>query len=125
MLANRKVLADFAEADHELIHHGKDFYYVASTAVSFGGTEYRLYAISPVTDLLVRYIIGGVAILLAAISITVLYVQSTNAVVEMKTVKKSISRLIMLQNQVQVWILLLRLICDVWCNKRYLSSIVL
>ena len=63
MLANRKVLADFAEADHELIHHGKDFYYVASTAVPFGGTEYRLYAISPVTDLLVRYIIGGVAIL--------------------------------------------------------------
>ena len=41
-------------------------------------------------------------ILLAAIAITVLYVQSTNAQVEIKSVKKSISRLIMLQNQVKV-----------------------
>ncbi|MBO4458434.1 MAG: hypothetical protein J5802_12010 [Butyrivibrio sp.] len=41
-------------------------------------------------------------ILLAAIAITVLYVQWTNAQVEIKTVKKSISRLIMLQNQVKV-----------------------
>lgn len=41
-------------------------------------------------------------ILLAAIAITVLYVQSTNAQVEIKNVKKSISRLIMLQNQVKV-----------------------
>ena len=41
-------------------------------------------------------------ILLAAIAITVLYVQSTNAQVELKNVKKSISRLIMLQNQVKV-----------------------
>lgn len=76
MLANRKVLADFAEADHELIHHGKDFYYVASTAVPFGGTEYRLYAISPVTDLLVRYIIGGVAILLAVLLMIPLIMRS-------------------------------------------------
>ncbi|MBR4831368.1 MAG: hypothetical protein IKZ97_01920 [Butyrivibrio sp.] len=43
-----------------------------------------------------------VLILLAAISITVLYVQSTNAQVELKNLKKSISRLIMLQNQVKV-----------------------
>ena len=43
-----------------------------------------------------------VLILLAAIAITVLYVQSTNAQVEIKSVKKSISRLIMLQNQVKV-----------------------
>lgn len=41
-------------------------------------------------------------ILLAAIAITVLYVQSTNAQVELKSVKKSIARLIMLQNQVKV-----------------------
>ncbi|MCR5669501.1 MAG: hypothetical protein K6G10_00700 [Butyrivibrio sp.] len=43
-----------------------------------------------------------VAILLAAISITVLYFQNTNAVVELKTVTKSISRLIMLQNSVKI-----------------------
>ncbi len=42
------------------------------------------------------------AILIAAVSITLLYVQSTNAVVELKGVKKSISRLIMLQNQVKI-----------------------
>ena len=41
-------------------------------------------------------------ILLAAIAITVLYVQSTNAQVELKSVKKSIARLIMLRNQVKV-----------------------
>ena len=41
-------------------------------------------------------------ILLSAIAITVLYVQWTNAEVEIRTVKKSISRLIMLQNQVKV-----------------------
>jgi len=43
-----------------------------------------------------------VLILLAAIAITLLYVQGTNAQLEMKNVKKSISRLIMLQNQVKV-----------------------
>ena len=41
-------------------------------------------------------------ILLAAIAITVLYVQNSNAAVELKTVTKSISRLIMLQNQVKI-----------------------
>ena len=43
-----------------------------------------------------------IAVLLAAISVTVMYVNSTNAVVELKSVRKSISRLIMLQNQVKV-----------------------
>ena len=43
-----------------------------------------------------------VAVLLAAVSVTLLYVQSTNAVLELKGVKKSISRLIMLQNQVKI-----------------------
>lgn len=42
------------------------------------------------------------AILLAGIAVTFLYVQSTNALVETKSVKKSISRLIMLQNQVKI-----------------------
>ncbi len=41
-------------------------------------------------------------VLLAAIAITVLYVQNSNAAVELKTVTKSISRLIMLQNQVKI-----------------------
>ena len=43
-----------------------------------------------------------ISILLAAIAATVLYVQSTGAVVELKLVKKSISRLIMLQNSVKI-----------------------
>ena len=43
-----------------------------------------------------------VTILLSAIAITVLYVQNSNAAVELKTVTKSISRLIMLQNQVKI-----------------------
>lgn len=43
-----------------------------------------------------------VAILLAGIAVTLLYVQGTNATVEMKSVRKSISRLIMLQNQVKI-----------------------
>ncbi|RKM61340.1 hypothetical protein D6855_05465 [Butyrivibrio sp. CB08] len=43
-----------------------------------------------------------VTVLLAAIAITVLYVQNSNAAVELKTVTKSISRLIMLQNQVKI-----------------------
>lgn len=43
-----------------------------------------------------------ISILLAAVAITILYVQSTNAVVEMRSVTKSISRLIMLQNTVKI-----------------------
>jgi len=43
-----------------------------------------------------------ISILLSTIVITVLYVQSTGAVVELKSVKKSISRLIMLQNSVKI-----------------------
>ena len=43
-----------------------------------------------------------ISILLSAIVITVLYVQSTGALVELKSVKKSISRLIMLQNSVKI-----------------------
>ena len=43
-----------------------------------------------------------VTILLAAISITVLYVQNTNAAAELGRVGKSISRLIMLQNTVKI-----------------------
>ena len=64
-----------------------------------------------------------VAILLAAISITVLYVQSTNAIVEMKTVKKSISRLIMLQNQVKIRYVNNTNLIDYLCLKyRVMSS---
>ena len=42
------------------------------------------------------------AILLSAIGVTVLYMRSTGAIVERKSVRKSISRLIMLQNQVKI-----------------------
>ncbi len=43
-----------------------------------------------------------IAILLSAVSVTSLYMKSTGALVEQKSVKKSISRLIMLQNQVKI-----------------------
>lgn len=43
-----------------------------------------------------------IAILLSAIGVTVLYMRSTGAIVERKSVRKSISRLIMLQNQVKI-----------------------
>lgn len=42
------------------------------------------------------------AILLAGVAVTFLYVQGTNGALEMKGVRKSISRLIMLQNQVKI-----------------------
>jgi len=62
-------------------------------------------------------------ILLAAIAITVLYVQSTNAQVELKNVKKSISRLIMLQNQVKVRYVNNTNLLDYLCMKyRVMSS---
>ncbi len=43
-----------------------------------------------------------VTILLAAVAITFLYIQMTNAAADLKVVNKSISRLIMLQNQVKI-----------------------
>lgn len=43
-----------------------------------------------------------IAILLSAVSVTSLYMKSTGALVEQKSVRKSISRLIMLQNQVKI-----------------------
>ena len=43
-----------------------------------------------------------ISILLAAIAITILYFQSTSAVIEMRSVTKSISRLVMLQNTVKI-----------------------
>ncbi len=43
-----------------------------------------------------------VTFLLAAIAVTLLYVHQTNTAAELKTVTKSISRLIMLQNQVKI-----------------------
>ena len=43
-----------------------------------------------------------ISVLMAGIALTFLYVHSTNAEVELKGVKKSVSRLIMLQNQVKI-----------------------
>lgn len=75
-MENRKVQGEFVAADHELVHRGKEFFYVTSMAVPFGGEEYRLYAISPVTDLLVRYIIGAGAIVLAVLLMIPLLLRS-------------------------------------------------
>lgn len=76
VLDGRKIQADFAEADHEIIHEGKDFFYVTRTAIPFGGEEYQLYAVSPVTDLLVRYIIAAGAVLLAVLLMIPLILRS-------------------------------------------------
>jgi len=73
---NRKLLEDFAAADHELVHRGKEFFYVAGTPVAFGGEEYQLYAITPVTDLLTRYIIGAGAIALTVLLMIPLLLRS-------------------------------------------------
>ncbi len=43
-----------------------------------------------------------IAVILAAVSVTLLYVQSTNALVELKSVRKSIERLVMLHNTVKI-----------------------
>ena len=76
VLDGRKIQADFAEADHEIIHEGKDFFYVTRMAIPFGGEEYQLYAVSPVTDLLVRYIIAAGAVLLAVLLMIPLILRS-------------------------------------------------
>ena len=43
-----------------------------------------------------------IAVILAAVSVTLLYVHSTNALVELKSVRKSIERLVMLHNTVKI-----------------------
>ena len=76
VLDGRKIQADFAAADHEIIHEGKEFFYVTRMTVPFGGEEYQLYAVSPVTDLLVRYIIAAGAVILAIILMIPLILRS-------------------------------------------------
>ncbi len=63
-----------------------------------------------------------IAILLAAVSITILYVQNTNAVVELRTVNKSISRLIMLQNSVKIRYVNNTNLIDYLCLKYRVNS---
>ncbi len=63
-----------------------------------------------------------ISILLAAIAITILYVQNTGAVVEMKSLKKSISRLIMLQNQVKIRYVNNTNLIDYLCLKYHVMS---
>lgn len=63
-----------------------------------------------------------IAVLLAAVSVTLLYINSTNSVVELKTVRKSISRLIMLQNQVKIRYVNNTNLIDYLCIKYRVSS---
>ncbi len=63
-----------------------------------------------------------VTILLAAIAVTVLYIQNTNAQAELKVVTKSISRLIMLQNQVKIRYVNNTNLIDYLCLKYGVSS---
>ncbi len=63
-----------------------------------------------------------IAVLLAAVSVTLLYFNSTNSVVELKTVRKSISRLIMLQNQVKIRYVNNTNLIDYLCLKYRVSN---
>ncbi len=63
-----------------------------------------------------------VTVLLAAIAITVLYIQNTNALGELKAVNKSISRLIMLQNQVKIRYVNNTNLIDYLCLKYRVNS---
>nr|WP_297765331.1 hypothetical protein [uncultured Butyrivibrio sp.] len=63
-----------------------------------------------------------IAVLLAAVSVTLLYFNSTNSVVELKTVRKSISRLIMLQNQVKIRYVNSTNLIDYLCLKYRVSN---
>ena len=63
-----------------------------------------------------------VTILLAAIGITVMYFRNTSAVVELRTVGKSISRLIMLQNSVKIRYVNNTNLIDYLCLKYRVSS---
>ncbi|WP_024867185.1 hypothetical protein [Butyrivibrio sp. FCS014] len=63
-----------------------------------------------------------ITILLAAVGITVLYFHNTNAVVELKSVGKSISRLIMLQNSVKIRYVNNTNLIDYLCLKYRVNS---
>lgn len=63
-----------------------------------------------------------ITILLAAVGITVLYFHNTNAVVELKSVGKSISRLIMLQNSVKIRYVNNTNLIDYLCLKYRVTS---
>lgn len=63
-----------------------------------------------------------IAVLLSAVSVTLLYINSTNSVVELKTVRKSISRLIMLQNQVKIRYVNNTNLIDYLCLKYRVSN---
>jgi hypothetical protein len=63
-----------------------------------------------------------ISVLLAAIAVTLLYVNSTNSLVELRTVRKSISRLIMLQNQVKIRYVNNTNLIDYLCLKYRVSS---
>ena len=63
-----------------------------------------------------------VTILLSAVGVTVLYFHNTSAVVELKSVTKSISRLIMLQNQVKIRYVNNTNLIDYLCLKYRVNS---
>ncbi len=63
-----------------------------------------------------------ITILLAAVAVTVLYFQNTNAAVELKRVTASISRLIMLQNQVKIRYVNNTTLIDYLCLKYGVNS---
>ncbi|MBO5620117.1 MAG: hypothetical protein J5959_00635, partial [Butyrivibrio sp.] len=63
-----------------------------------------------------------ISVLLTAVSATMIYVNSTNAAAEQKSVTKSISRLIMLQNQVKIRYVNNTNLIDYLCLKYRVSS---
>ena len=63
-----------------------------------------------------------VSVLLAALSLTLLFINNSNAEIELKGVNKSISRLIMLQNQVKIRYVNSTNLIDYLCLKYRVSN---
>ena len=94
---------------------------IITIAVALGFIILFLVILQVVLDLNVTF--GYmIAVLLAAVSVTLLYVGSTNSLVELRTVRKSISRLIMLQNQVKIRYVNNTNLIDYLCLKYRVSS---
>ncbi|WP_029232430.1 hypothetical protein [Butyrivibrio sp. VCB2006] len=94
---------------------------IITIAVALGFVILFLLILQFVLELNVAY--GYmISVLLAAIAVTLLYVNSTNSLVELKSVRKSISRLIMLQNQVKIRYVNNTNLIDYLCLKYRVSS---
>jgi len=72
----RKVHDEFAKDQNGLVSTSKGIYYITQQDIDFGGETYRLQAITKVSDLLMRYLIGAGAIILAILLMVPLILRS-------------------------------------------------